>query len=150
MSDLGGLPTGYTKKTLVVRFNNDSTGASIGKCHLYLNEPIYNVVYVDWVSVANSSDYYTPSALIGKFLTVKQFKNDGQFTQSSSAGGGDYRFWAYINSQSNETTKAFADDMFNPPINLHELDIQVRGVVEGDIDITYTVLVLEVWCKTSR
>jgi hypothetical protein len=149
MSDLGGLPTGYTQKTLIIRFNNDATGATSGNCHFYLNEPIYNVVYVDWSSVGNVT-YATASALLGKNITVKQFKNDGQFSKASTAGGNDYRFWTHIDAPSNQTSKAFGDDMFNPPINLHDLDIHVRGTGDGEVDCTDNYLVLQLWCKTSR
>jgi hypothetical protein len=148
MSNLGGLPTGYTKKLLTIRFNNDATGATIGNCHFYLNEPIYNVVYVDWMSVGNVT-FATASALLGKNITVKQFKNDGQFSKASTAGGNDYRYWCHIDSQANQTNQQFADDMFNPPINLHDLDIHIRGVGDGAVDVTDNYLVLQLWCKTS-
>jgi hypothetical protein len=148
MSDLGGLPTGYTRKIVVIRFNDDATGKTIGDCRFVLNEPIYNVVYVDWLSVSNNT-FATASTLLGKYITVKQFKNDGQFTQATGEGGNDFRFWTYIDSQSNQTSQPFPDDMFNPPINLRELNVHVRSVVDAEVNCSNQNLVLQMWCKTS-
>lgn len=148
MSDLQGLPSGYTKKLLVVRFNDDAVGRATGHCNIVLNEPIYNVVYVDWLSVANIT-YATASALLGKCVTVKQFKNDAQFSKSTAPDGNDFRYWAYIDSQSNQTNQPFPDDLFSPPINLRELNIEVRSTTGGNPNITNNYMVLQLWCKTS-
>jgi hypothetical protein len=147
-SELQGLPKGYTRKVVVIRFNNDATGKTTGNCHFVLNDPIYNVVYVDWLAVSNNT-YGTASALLGKYVTVKQFKNDGQFTQSTANGGNDFRFWAYIDSQSNQTSQPFPDDMFSPPINLRELDVHFNTYNNGNVDCSNENLILQLWCKTS-
>lgn len=148
-SELTGLPSGYTKKLVVVRFNDDAVGRATGHCHLVLNEPIYNVVYADWLSVGNLT-YATASALLGRCVIVEQFKNDAQFTKSTATGGNDFRFWAFVDSQSNQTSQPFPDDGFNPPINLTKLDITVRSIVNGDVNITNNYMVLQLWCKTSN
>jgi hypothetical protein len=148
MSDLQGLPSGYTKKNVVIRFNDDPAGRATGFCNVVLNDPIYNVVYVDWLSVSNIT-HATASALLGKCVTVKQFRNDGQFSKSSAVDGNDFRFWAYIDSESNQTNQPFMDDMFSPPINLRELNIEVRSTTGGTVNLTNNYLVLQMWCKTS-
>ena len=98
MSDLQGLPSGYTKKLLVVRFNDDAVGRATGHCHFFLNDPIYNVVYAEWLSVG-TTPYATASTLLGRCIVIDQFKNDGQFTKATGVGGNDFRYWAYIDSQ---------------------------------------------------
>lgn len=147
---LQGLPRGYTKKILALRLDNDATGKLVGRCHLPLNEPIYNVVYADWVAVANETTYATASVLLGKFISINQFKNDGQFSRNSATGdGADFRYWAYIDSQSNQSAKTFPDDMISPPINLFEIDIQIRTAHGAELAVGNQVIVLELWCKTS-
>lgn len=152
MSELSGLPKGYTKKLLTIRCNNtlntgSGTGITTGDLHFVLNETIYNVVYVDWVSVCNAT-YATPSNLLGKFIQVEQFKNDGQFTKSSF-GEVDFRYWAYIDSQSNQTNAPFPDDMFSMPKNIHELNIRVFSQLKANVNCANEILVLALWCKTS-
>jgi hypothetical protein len=148
---LQGLPKGYTKKLVTLRLDNDATGKTVGRCRLPLNEPIYNVVYVDWVSVAHENTYATASVLLGKFISVNQFKNDGQFSRNPATGdGADFRYWAYIDSQSNQSSKTFPDDMFSPPINLYEIDIQVRTAHGTEVNLgNHQMIILEMWCKTS-
>lgn len=153
MSELTGLPKGYTKKLLTVRCNNalntgSGTGLTTGHLHFTLAETIYNVVYVDWVSVSNQV-YATPSSLLGRYLQVEEFKNDGQFTKSSAADGADFRYWAYIDSQSNQTNAPFPDDMFSMPINLSHLNIRVYTQAKGNVDCSNQIIVLALWCKTS-
>ena len=148
MSDLQGLPSGYTKKLLVVRFNDDAVGRANGICNVVLNDPIYNVIYVDWLTVANLT-HATASALLGRAVTVKQFRNDGQFSKSTAVDGNDFRYWAFIDGESNQTNQPFMDDMFSPPINLRELNIEVRSTTGGTVNITNNYMVLQLWCKTS-
>lgn len=148
-SELNGLPSGYTKKLVVLRLNNSSSGTSTGHCHLVLNEPIYNVVYADWLSVGNTT-YSTPSALLGKCVIIDQFRNDGQFSKSSGAGGNDFRFWAFIDSQSNQTSQPFPDDSFSPPINLTSITLDIRTVGNAGVNVADNYIVLQLWCKNSK
>jgi len=153
MSELQGLPKGYTKKLLTIRCGNaintgSGTGLTTGDLHFTLAETIYNVVYADWVSVANTT-YATPSTLLGKFIQVEEFKNDGQFTKSSAVDGADFRYWAYIDSQSNQSNAPFPDDMFGIPKNLKQLNIRVYSQGKGNVDCTNQIIVIALWCKTS-
>lgn len=153
MSELQGLPKGYTKKLLTIRCSNaintgSGTGLTTGDLHFTLAETIYNVVYADWVSVANTT-YATPSTLLGKFIQVEEFKNDGQFTKSSASDGADFRYWAYIDSQSNQTNAPFPDDMFPIPVNISRLRVRVYSQGKGNVDCTNQIIVIALWCKTS-
>ena len=155
MTELPGLPNGYTKKLLAIRCDNaintgSGTGIASGDMHFTLAEPIYNVVYADWVSVANTT-FATPSTLLGKFIQVEQFKNDGQFTKATTANpnNSDFRYWAYIESQSNQSNMPYVDDMFSIPINITKLNIRVFTATKTNVDCHDQVLVLALWCKTS-
>ena len=154
MSELQGLPKGYTKKILAIRCNTalntgSGTGVTQGDMHFTLAETLYNVVYVDWVSVANVTTYATASTLLGKFIQVEEFKNDGHFTKSTTADGLDFRYWAYIDSQSNQTNAPFPDDMFPIPINISRLRVRVFTSSKANVNCTDQMLVLAVWCNTS-
>lgn len=149
MSELSGLPKGYTKKLLTIRCSNTlGAGLTTGDLHFILNETIYNVVYAEWVSVSHTP-YATPSTLLGRFIQVEQFRNDGQFTKSGAVNDTDFRYWAYIDSQSNQSNQPFPDDMFPMPKNIHELNIRVWSATKGNVDCSNQLIVIALWCKTS-
>lgn len=139
------LQPGYTKRQVVVRFNDLVQGnTAIGEAKIELNQGIFKVIYLDWLAVS--------SGLVGHLMSIDELSCDGIVSKSNTvtATNKNYTFWNYFDSASNQTSKALPDNQITPPINISSLTFRLFHINGTPQSFANEYIILEMWCLTSN
>jgi len=132
-------PSGWSKKTILVRFDDDTTNQKAnGNVVVYLTDPIENVVFAEWVAV--SPTFVNPNC---RLVNIREFNNNGDTTKSNT-GSQNVAFWRCINTETNYAYEPLPN-MIMPPFSLNRLTISVRNTLGTAVNLTGLWMVVDLW-----
>jgi hypothetical protein len=156
------LTAGWEKKSILLHFDDAVVDANLNY-RFTLNEPLKDVVFVEWISVN--------TGLVGSLMAVDEFNNDGQTTQKitplppvapppvppnffsvppaiPNSSSQHTKYWRFLSDTNNYLSPSLAEPLMTPR-NIYYLNVKlftVAGVAKTVGAGAYVQLFVWTYC----